>query len=231
MPFEAETEGNTLKITLKNPAFYPNVTVSFKTECLYSVDGLVNAIDLKIDGKSVQQAASPDVGKIHANGQSGTIQSGMKTPLFTPEAWKYVNHELCTADGRYSFRLVATDETGKPLSGEEAYEDTATNDAGGKITFATIGYKEAGTYYYRIQEQGSNIKDTRKFLIAVEVVKLGGDGGYLVESSVVSPQNYEQVMFDNTDEAKTTSISVTKVWDDDDNALGNRASAQRRQAI
>lgn len=97
VPFEAETEGNTLKITLKNPAFYPNVTVSFKTECLYSVDGLVNAIDLKIDGKSVQQAASPDVGKIHANGQSGTIQSGMKTPLFTPEAWKYVNHELCTA--------------------------------------------------------------------------------------------------------------------------------------
>lgn len=222
VPFEAETEGNTLKITLKNPAFYPNVTVSFKTECLYSVDGLVNAIDLKIDGKSAQQAVSPDVGKIHANGQSGTIQSGMKTPLFTPEAWKYVNHELCTADGRYSFRLVATDETGKPLSGEEAYEDTATNDAGGKITFATIGYKEAGTYYYRIQEQGSNIKDTRKFLIAVEVVKLGGNGGYLVESSVVSPQNYEQVMFDNTDEAKTTSISVTKVWDDDDNALGIR---------
>lgn len=56
----------------------------------------------------------------------------------------------------------------------------------------------------------------------MEVVKLGGDGGYLVESSVVSPQNYEQVMFDNTDEAKTTSISVTKVWDDDDNALGIR---------
>lgn len=219
VPFEASTAGNDLKITLKTPAQTPNVTVTFRTECLYSLDSLMNRAIMDISGKK-KETTSPDIGKIHANGQKGTIQSVMKVPSFTPVAWKYVDHVLCQEKGAYTFTLTAVDENGAPLTGEEAYTETRSNRADGSIHFSRIRYAGAGTWYYQIREQGEQTLDDRVFTIRVEAVNTSD--GYIVSSSILLPENYEKVLFDNTTEAKTTDYTVTKVWDDQEDTVGIR---------
>ena len=45
---------------------------------------------------------------------------------------------------------------------------------------------------------------------------------YVATTSVVSPVNYSRVEFDNTRKPKLTDFTVTKVWDDQENAAGIR---------
>ena len=220
VPFVAQTQGKLLSIQVKEPAKHPNFTISFNTECMTSIDGLCNSADLMVDGKKVEEAESPSIDKLKVHGQYGSIQS-MKIPKFTPEAWKYVDNVLCTEDGKFQFQLTAVDAEGNPLTGADAYTETRSNGADGKIQYSTIKYRRAGTYYYQVKELGDDIEDTRIFTVQVDVVKT--ENGYVVSSMVTSPENYEAVRFDNTTKPKTTAFTVRKVWDDHDDAVPKRS--------
>ncbi len=212
-----EQIGTTLIVHIKNPAQTPNIVITFKTECIAGVSGLVNDAEMEVDGKIIEKAQSPDIGKIKVSKQYGTIQSA-KTPSFEPTAFKYVDNVLCTTADKYKFTLTETDENGIPL--ENAYTETKGNDSEGKITFSEIKYKTEEPHYYKIAETGKGVLDTREFLIKVELVK--ATVGYIVKSTVISPENYDVVRFDNTTKPKTTDFTVSKVWNDKDNVSGLR---------
>lgn len=217
VPFTASQVGTTLMIQLENPAEHPSVILSFETECLAGVSNLVNQAELSLDGSKVEEAESPEIPNVQVDGQYGVIQSA-KTPVFTPVAWKYVDNEPCTEEGKYQFTLTETDDAGDPLG--NAYTETKSNNADGKIQYSQIRYKGAGTHYYQIKETGAGTLDTRSFLVRVDVVKAAA--GYVVADTILSPQNYGEVRFDNTTGPKTTSFTVKKVWVDGDNADGQR---------
>lgn len=217
--FTAEMHNRRLSVVVRDPAAHPNFTVSLTTECLAGIDGLTNSAELFLDGKKTEEAVTPKMEKLQVDGQYGTIGSA-EIPTFTPEAWKYVDNALCREDGAYQFQLTAVDAQGAPLTGTAAYTEIRSNDGEGKITYSTIGYRKAGTYYYEIKELGDDILDHRVFMIQVDVVKTLD--GYLVEHMILSPQQYEAVRFDNTLKPKTTSFTVKKVWKDQNDKAGIR---------
>lgn len=224
---QIRTEGNRLMVTLENPAEHPNFTLTFETECQSSLEKLSNEAALYVEGKKETTAKSDDIKDLKALNQHGLIQSYTK-PQCTIEAWKYVDHEICTEAGKYRFELTAVDADGKPLTGENAYSEIMTNDADGKINFSTINYKsiraDAVTYYYQIQELPDDVDgmvlDNRVFTVEVDIQKEGSK--YRAYTKVISPENYSRVEFDNTTKPKLTDFTVTKVWDDNDNAAGLR---------
>ena len=218
IPVTAQQIGTRLIVRLPDPGQHPSVTLTFRTECLAAVDGLVNQAELSIDGVIADKAESPDIGKIPVNGQYGTIQSAK--PVFTPEARKFVDNEPCTEAGRYSFTLTeVADAEGTPMA--NAYTETMTNDAEGWIRYSQIKYKGEGTHYYQVKETGADTLDTRVFLLRVDVVKLA-KSSYLISSAILTPENYSDIRFDNTTKPKTTDFTVTKVWEDNGNAADMR---------
>ena len=217
VPYTVEIIGTKLAVHLSKPAEHPSVVLTFRTECLAGVSGLVNQAELSVDGKTVEKTESPDIGKVEVGGQYGTIQAS-KIPVFTPEAWKYVDNQLCTENGKYSFQITEVDENGGTIN--NGHVETVYNDDEGKIPFSTIKYTGEGTHYYQVKETGAGTLDTRVFTIRVDVQKV--TVGYTVSSMILSPENYATVRFDNTVKPRTTDFTVTKVWKDGDNAGGMR---------
>ncbi len=224
--YTVEEKGNVLKVTVTNPAAYPIFKLTFETECGTSVSGLVNEASLSVDGKQIKETESEDVGKLNAANQWGWIQS-MKVPEFTPVAYKYLDSELCTEKGLFSFSIVQVDESGDAI--ENGYQDTATNDENGKITFKKITYREKpieGSYYYQIRETSkaepyTYTIDERVFTIRVDVIANAAKGKFIVSYKVLDPENYDEVRFDNTT-VKTRDFTVTKKWNDKDDKEGVR---------
>lgn len=216
--------GNVLKATLTDLKTYPIFNLEFKTECGASVNGLVNDASLSVNGKKVEDTSSEDVGKLEAADQYGWIQS-MKVPEFTPVAYKYLDHELCTEKGLFQFSIEQVDADGHPI--ENGYQDTAFNDENGQITFKKITYRDKpveGSYYYQIRET-SEVEpytytiDERVFTIRVDVI--ASKGQYLVAYTVTDPENYDEVRFDNAT-ITTRDFTVTKKWNDDGDKAGAR---------
>ena len=204
-----ETSGQTVKFTLNNPAEHPNFQLTFRTECLASVDALSNSVDLSLDGETITETETKVEEPIKAAGIYGTIRA-VKAPEYTPTAWKYLEGQILTTADLYSFQITETDSNWNAIRG--GYTETVKNNAEGQIPFSTIQYSGEGTHYYTIVELGADAEDQRVFKIQADVVHPGSE--YYVEETVIEPQNYENVRFDNTKGSKTTSISVTKVWDD-----------------
>ena len=217
VPFTASQEGTKLMVHLEHPAENPSVILSFETECLAGVNNLVNQAELSLDGTMVEETQSQEIDKVQVDGQYGVVQSA-RMPVYTPVAWKYVDNEPCTEAGKYQFTLTEVDDTGAPLG--NAYTETKGNDADGRIQYSQIRYRGAGTHYYLIKETGAGTLDHRAFLIKVEVVKVAA--GYVVADTILSPESYGEVRFDNTTGPKITSFTVKKVWADDNNADGQR---------
>lgn len=188
------------------------------------MNGLVNNASLSVNGKKVTDTSSKDVGKLEAANQYGWIQA-MKAPEFTPVAYKYLDHELCTEKGLFQFSIEQVDAEGNPI--ENGYQDTASNDENGQITFKKITYRNKpieGSYYYQIRET-SEVEpytytiDERVFTIRVDVI--ASQGQYLVTYTVTDPENYDEVRFDNTT-VTTRDFTVTKKWNDNDDKAGAR---------
>lgn len=220
---------STLVIQIQEPAKYPLFHLQFETECGASVDGLVNNAELRIDGTKTASSTTEDLGEISAVTQHGHIKS-MKVPEYTPVAWKYLDHELCTKAGLFEFGITQVDENGKKIEG--GYTDTAKNDGNGKITFKKITYREKpveGSYYYQIKET-SLVKpytytlDRRVFTIRVDVQKDGSQ--YLVSSVITDPKQYDEVRFDNAT-ITNRDFTVTKKWSDGHDRAGLRPQAIR----
>lgn len=128
------------------------------------------------------------------NAESVVFNNGIKVSTsFTGQ--KYVDGELASTAGAFSFTLTRTDDTyANALTGEDAYSETVSNDAAGNITFTEINYDTPGDYYYTIsenvpeQQEANMYYDEAVYRAKVTVSK---DGQVTVEKSVVPYDGYE----------------------------------------
>ena len=128
------------------------------------------------------------------NVESVVFNNGIKVSTsFTGQ--KYVDGELESTAGAFSFTLTRTDDTyANALTGEDAYSETVSNDAAGNITFTEINYDTPGDYYYTIsenvpeQQEANMYYDEAVYRAKVTVSK---DGQVTVEKSVVPYDGYE----------------------------------------
>lgn len=128
------------------------------------------------------------------NAESVVFNNGIKVSTsFTGQ--KYVDGELASTAGAFSFTLTRTDDTyANALTGEDAYSETVSNDAAGNITFTEINYDTPGDYYYTIsenvpeQQEANMYYDEAVYRAKVTVSK---DGQITVEKSVVPYDGYE----------------------------------------
>ena len=128
------------------------------------------------------------------NVESVVFNNGIKVSTsFTGQ--KYVDGELASTAGAFSFTLTRTDDTyANALTGEDAYSETVSNDAAGNITFTEINYDTPGDYYYTIsenvpeQQEANMYYDEAVYRAKVTVSK---DGQVTVEKSVVPYDGYE----------------------------------------
>ena len=222
-----QMKGNQLTVDVVDPVAHPNFTLTFQTECQASLDALTNTMELTVDGTKTTTAQSNELKDLVALSQYGQIVA-MKRPEVTIEAKKYVDHQICTDADRYRFELTAVDANGTPLTGKDAYSEIVSNDAEGRVRFSKIRYNriraDQATYYYQIRELPDTIDnmilDNRVFTVKVEIQKNGKY--YFTVTTVVSPENYSEVAFDNTTKPKLTEFTVKKVWEDNNNAAGLR---------
>lgn len=226
-PADVSEFDNKVVINVDHPSLHPKFTLTFRTECLTSVDGLVNRATLSIDGKIVDESTSNDPGRVVVSGVSGFIRS-VEAPTFTPTAVKYLDHELCTDPGAFTFEIIEVDSGLSPIPG--GYTDVKTNGADGKVEFKEIKYPGVEkNYYYQIKEINTESEDyyydQTIFLVCVEVVKVSD--GYVVSQSIHNPISYTEVRFDNLTyfEEITTNITVTKEWIDNNNEAMLRPGA------
>ncbi|MBR4039588.1 MAG: Cna B-type domain-containing protein [Clostridia bacterium] len=118
-------------------------------------------------------------------------------------------------DGEFEF--VLTDENGKQLM-------TAVNNTQGKIAFPALQFTEAdvGTKTYTISEKKDGAPgvtyDETVYTVRLTITD-NGDGTLTVTDDL-----NDSIQFHNTYSDKT-SISVEKVWQDEDNKLGIRPAS------
>ena len=108
---------------------------------------------------------------------------------------KYVDGELTSTAGAFSFTLTRTDDTyANALTGEDAYSETVSNDAAGNITFTEINYDTPGDYYYTISENVPEQQEVNMYYdeaVYRAKVTVSKDGQVTVEKSVVPYDGYE----------------------------------------
>ncbi len=220
------SDANLLTITLKNPQDHRNIRIVAPTELAASLDSVSNTAELVVDGKVINKDEVEEPGS-DAAGQWGSIVS-VKTPVFTPSAEKYVDGLKAGAEyeGQFTFTCIEVDKDGNEVAG--GYSATATNDAEGVATFEQIVYQaqpREGTHYYRIAEtagEGDFVYDTTVYTVQVTVVKNQKDGRYLVSGVVKTPADAATARFDNSSKR---DLTVTKAWDDNDDAAGARPAS------
>ena len=119
--------------------------------------------------------------------------------------------------GKYSFELKKEDGT---------VVETATNEADGTVTFASISYDESqvGTHKYTISEVAGSepgvTYDTTVQEVEVKVEKVSA-----TELKATASKEAKDLVFTNKYTPAKTKVSVTKKWDDKDNQDGKRPSS------
>ena len=228
------TEGNKVKVTVKNPSENNKFVIKITAQATASVDSVSNSAELTLGSKTIK-TESDKTPSIQSVKQYGYIKS-KGTPEYTPTAEKYVNHKrVKNSDEVFQFKAVEVtpNDDGTYSEVEGGYSSTARNDETGDITFDTDKYTNAdtreGDHYYKITESKEIVSgkagakytmDDTEFIVKVTVTKLS-NGGYSVVDQVVSPDNYDTVKFDNAKE-DTKNFKVTKTWDDDNDKAGKR---------
>ncbi len=222
----AVDESNLLTVTLKNPQAHHNVRIVAPTELAASLDSVSNTAELVVDGNVINKDKVEEPGA-DAIAQWGSIVSA-EVPTFTPYALKYVDGVQAGAEyqGAFTFKCVQINENGEEVEG--GYSSQVTNDGEGVATFDKIVYQSKpreGAYYYRITEvagEGSFAYDSTEYVVKVMVAKNQEDGKYLVSGVVTTPEDATTVRFDNSTKR---SLTVSKQWDDSDNAAGKRPAS------
>ncbi len=241
--YKVDQDGNKVSVTV-DPKKYQNFQLVFRTVLLTNIENMKNTAELTIDGKTTKASDTPTPGPRVLN-ESAYISS-YTVPEFTPNAYKFLDGKLLTGnDYVFNFHAQGVDENGNVIEqGKDGYYDsTAQNDENGNVMFDAIKYLGEGTHYYLITEtglakdnSGNNVgytTDAAQYLIKVVVQKLATR--YDVTSSIVSatggsaesgasgntgstPENatfYNQLL-------KNRDLTVTKTWDDAQNAAGIR---------
>ena len=175
----------------------------------------------------------------------------MKTKIPVPyqlTARKTVDGQIPASDQKFHFKL----EQYNAQNNNWIEQEVKQND-GGLIKFSTVQYNQAGKYYYRVSETGQYSKyNTDKTVYIAEVIigeKATASGTTSMIQYFISSISYyktengqqnlpnlsqcekvSQICFENT----TKSLSVKKIWQDEDNANYKRPteiSIQLMQAV
>ena len=114
------------------------------------------------------------------------------------------------------FEFTLTDQDGK-------VKETVKNDKDGNIAFSELEFDKAGTYTFKIAEKAgsdTNVKyDTKTVTATVTVVDKG-------KGALEATVSYDdEKAFENTYTPAKTSVSVKKVWKDENNQDGKRPSS------
>ncbi|VUX02989.1 Collagen adhesin precursor [Streptococcus constellatus] len=126
---------------------------------------------------------------------------------------KNTNEPIQLKGGEFEFTLFNED-------GNE--EKTAKNDKDGNVTFPELEFDKAGTYTYTIKEVKAGTTEngiTYDAKTVTATVTVTDDGKGKLSASVAYDGD---VTFTNTYTPAKTQVSVTKVWDDDNNQDGLR---------
>ena len=128
------------------------------------------------------------------NAESVVFNNGIKVSTsFTGQ--KYVDGELASTAGAFSFTLTRTDDKyANALTGEDAYSETVSNDVAGNITFTEINYDTPGDYYYTISENVPEQKEANMYYdeaVYRAMVTVSKEGQVTVKKSVVPYDGYE----------------------------------------
>ena len=159
---------------------------------------------------------------------------------YQPEAKKELSGRALKKN-EFSFILTAVDKNGAALTGEDAYSETVSNDADGKVKFTEIRYQMAD-----MDQANGRLEDTRKYYRVKEVVpedeyKEAGMIYSAKESTITvtlhlneegkieatPDKTISDLVFNNTyvtEKPKTTRLSVIKNWSDNNDQDGKRGS-------
>ena len=182
---EAASENPEANIVYDNAAYIVKVDVT-KDDTAAALTATASEYKKLVTGADGQTTTE--------NVESVVFNNGIKVSTsFTGQ--KYVDGELESTAGAFSFTLTRTDDTyANALTGEDAYSETVSNDAAGNITFTEINYDTPGDYYYTIsenvpeQQEANMYYDEAVYRAKVTVSK---DGQVTVEKSVVPYDGYE----------------------------------------
>ena len=134
---------------------------------------------------------------------SNTGASGTYTPVVKKEL---SGREL--KEGEFSFTIAEVDSAGNAVTG--GYTDTKSNAADGTVTFDTITYTTAKTYYYKVIEKVPENKlpgvtyTTDSYIITVTVTNNGN--GALNASA---DKGLDNLVFHNSYTSKKTGITFS----------------------
>jgi len=132
----------------------------------------------------------------------------------------------------FSFTLKAAYPSYPMPGGHEGDEMHATVNGEGPVEFGFITFTEAGTYEYTVSEDPHGEENysvdenvyTITYVIEEVDGKLQGVRTFFKKGEV--QEAIEKIVFENVYTApvpeETTSVTVTKVWDDDENRDGKR---------
>lgn len=110
---------------------------------------------------------------------------------------------------------------------DNSVQDTQKNGADGKVKFKELTFEKAGTYTYAIKEvkagtTENNITYDAKTVTAKVTVTDDGKGALSAAVEYSSDASDGSTTFTNVYTPAKTQVSVTKVWDDDNNQDGLR---------
>lgn len=110
---------------------------------------------------------------------------------------------------------------------DNSVQDTQKNGADGKVKFKELTFEKAGTYTYAIKEvkagtTENNITYDAKTVTAKVTVTDDGKGKLSAAVEYSSDASDGSTTFTNVYTPAKTQVSVTKVWDDDNNQDGLR---------
>lgn len=134
-------------------------------------------------------------------------------------AKKTVDGKAPTAGQKFDFELL--DESGNVLQ-------TVQNN-GSDVAFNKIDYSKddlGKTYTYKIREKdsgdGAYVRDSREYTVIVKVAGSVDQGGKILTTVTYKNAAGNAVDIPTFNNRETTSVKVTKVWDDNGNADGIR---------
>ena len=135
-------------------------------------------------------------------------------------------------DGEFTFTLTETDASGNPLTGNEAYSDTAentvdgTDKSKGTFTFDTITYTENkdshdasannGNHYYLITESSVAANsglaaNTQQFLVTVQVTD-DGKGALSAEITSVKERSGSETAWENVEAKESNTVDFANTY-------------------
>lgn len=143
--YEMSIDNNSLRIKVLNPANNYMLRIYFQTECIATIDDLVNQAIIMVN--DIVEIDETKAITATAKTNYGTIKS-TNVLYYNPKAYKLLDGK--PSDESFRFTIVEIDENGNEL--KDGYASTVENDTEGNIIFDSIELKSTGTKYFKVFE-------------------------------------------------------------------------------